>query len=165
MELTLTIGNRGRSLRARPRIPVAGGWLHGAQTSVPLVGDLAAIVGVLAVAVGGLGVMDGPGHVLAEALQHGFLLDRRRTGRWAAAVRLLAALVIVDARLVLGGVVLLDRPAGHATLHHVSLRELLGHGRLRPGLLVEVFLGVLRSQYMGVLRELGFRPLGACGPG
>lgn len=153
MELTLTIGNRGRPLRARPRIPVAGGWLHGAQTSVSLVGDLAAIVGVLAIAMGGLGVMYGPGNVLAEALQHGFLLDRGRTGCWTAAVRVLAALVIVDARLVLGGVVLLDRPARHATLHHVSLRELLGHGRLRPGFLVEVLLGVLRSQYRVIAME------------
>jgi len=121
--LTLTIGNRGRALRAGG-VPVGGGQLDGTETSVALVGDLAAVVRVLAIAVGRLLSVHLSG-VLVESLDCWLFLLARRGATTTA--RVLAALVVVDGRFVLWRVVPLDGPTRHATLHHVSLRELARH--------------------------------------
>lgn len=120
--LTLTIGNRGRALRTGG-IPVGGGRLDGTEASVTLVGHLAAVVRVLSIAVRRLlGVRRG---VLAESLDGRlFLLAWRGT---STAARVLAALVVVDGRLVLRRVVPLDGTTRHATLHDVSFRKLARH--------------------------------------
>lgn len=118
----MTIGNRGRALRAGG-IPVGGGRLDGTEASVTLVGHLTAIVRVLSIAVWRLlGVRCG---VLAESLDGWLLLFARRGA--SAAARVLAALVVVDGRLVLWRVVLLDGTSCHATLHDVSFRKLARH--------------------------------------
>jgi len=118
----LTIGNRGRALCAGG-IPVGGGRLDGTETTITLVGHLAAIVRVLSVTVRRLlGVRRG---VLTESLKSRLLLLARR--RAAAAARVLAALVVVDGRFVLRCVVLLNGSACHAALHDVSFRELAWH--------------------------------------
>lgn len=120
--LTLTIGNRGRALRAGG-IPVGGGRLDGTETTVTLVGHLAAIVRVLSVTVRWLlGVRRS---VFAECLEGRLLLLAWR--RAAAAARVLAALVIIDGRFVLRCVVLLNGSTCHAALHDVSFRELARH--------------------------------------
>jgi len=124
----LTIGNRGRALRAGG-IPVGGGRLDGTEASVTLVGYLAAVVRVLSIAVRRLlGVRRG---VLAESLDGWLLLFTRRGA--SAAARVLAALVVVDGRLVLWRVVSLDGATRHATLHDVSFRKLARH--FKTGLL------------------------------
>lgn len=118
----MTIGNRRRGLSAGG-IPVGSGRLDSAEAPVALVGHLAAIVRVLAVAVRRLlGVRRG---VLAESLESRLVLLARRGA--TAATRVLAALVIVDGRLVLRRVVLLDGPTRHAALDDVSLGELSWH--------------------------------------
>lgn len=120
--LTLTIGNRGRALRTGG-IPVGGGRLDGTETSVTLVGHLAAVVRVLPVAVRRLlGVRRG---VLAESLDGRLFLLARRGASTAA--RVLAALVVVDGRFVLWRVVPLDGATRHSALHDVSFRKLARH--------------------------------------
>lgn len=135
--LTLTIGNRGRALSAGG-IPVGSGRLDSTETSVTLVGYLAAIVRVLAVTVRRLlGVRRG---VLAESLEGRLVLLARRGA--TAATRVLATLVIVDGRLVLRRVVLLDGPTRHAALDDVSLSEFPWHFKAALLNIVKRFRGI-----------------------
>lgn len=147
--LTLTIGNRGRALRAGG-VPISHGRLNGTKTAVTLVGHLTAVVRVLAVAVGRLLAV---ANLVAESLG-GLLLVRGRTRRRAStAARLLAALVVVNRRLVFRRAFLLDGPTRHAALHDVTLREIVRQLRL---LLLLPLVGVLeqRERFFVSLRQV-----------